>query len=77
MSASRTAKSSVIRMIMIGLALLSAPISAQVPMALNVYWLSSGAFSLAQNLAFRHPKVRRRLGFPALGAQSQLEKYSL
>jgi membrane protein insertase Oxa1/YidC/SpoIIIJ len=76
MTVARTAKSAAIRLVFIGLAVISAPVAAQMPMAVIIYWITSATFSLAQNLVFRHPIVRSKLGFPSLNAsQKLLEKY--
>ncbi|KAF9583871.1 Cytochrome c oxidase assembly protein cox18, mitochondrial [Lunasporangiospora selenospora] len=42
------------------------PIAHITPTAIGLYWLSSGCYSVAQNLAFRVPRVRQWLKLPAL-----------
>ncbi|ORZ12180.1 60Kd inner membrane protein-domain-containing protein [Lobosporangium transversale] len=46
------------------------PIAHEVPMAICLYWLSSGTYSVVQNLAFRMPGVRRWLKLPPLPKQA-------
>ncbi|OZJ03257.1 hypothetical protein BZG36_03514 [Bifiguratus adelaidae] len=57
-----TTRQQVLRNIYRMISMAMIPISAGVPMALNVYWLSSSSFSVAQNLALKNPWVRARLG---------------
>ena len=45
------------------LVVLSLPISAQMPIAMNLYWATSAAFSLVQNLLFQTRYVRKLLKF--------------
>ncbi|KAF8980340.1 Cytochrome c oxidase assembly protein cox18, mitochondrial [Entomortierella lignicola] len=48
------------------LAITMIPIAHEAPMAICLYWLSSGSYSVIQNLAFRVPAVRQRLKLPPL-----------
>lgn len=48
------------------------PIAANVPAALCVYWVTSSAYGLFQNLLLLSPKVRRIVGIPKV--QSEHEK---
>jgi mitochondrial inner membrane protein COX18 len=48
------------------------PIAAFVPSGLSLYWVTSSAFGLLQNLAILSPKLRRSAGIPKV--ESELEK---
>ncbi|KAF9363186.1 Cytochrome c oxidase assembly protein cox18, mitochondrial [Mortierella sp. NVP85] len=42
------------------------PIAHEAPMAICLYWLSSGSYSVIQNVAFRVPAVRQWLKLPPM-----------
>lgn len=42
------------------------PIAANAPMAIGLYWFSSAWYSVAQNIAFKIPRVRTALKMPLL-----------
>jgi inner membrane protein COX18 len=42
------------------------PIAAQAPMAIGLYWMTSAWYSVAQNIAFKIPRVRSALKMPPL-----------
>ncbi|KAI8379352.1 60Kd inner membrane protein-domain-containing protein [Radiomyces spectabilis] len=42
------------------------PIAAQAPTSLGLYWVTSSWYSVIQNVTFRIPAVRKRLGMPLL-----------
>ncbi|XP_075910100.1 cytochrome c oxidase assembly protein COX18, mitochondrial isoform X2 [Petromyzon marinus] len=46
------------------LSLVMVPVAAAVPSAVSLYWVSSSAVGLAQNLALRAPRVRSLLHLP-------------
>jgi inner membrane protein COX18 len=46
------------------------PIAAQAPMALCLYWTSSSLYSVAQNVCFRVPAVRKYLKLPIVNKPS-------
>lgn len=47
-----------------GMSILMVPIACTVPSALCVYWVTSSACGLSQNLLLLSPRVRRTLGIP-------------
>lgn len=47
-----------------GMSIVMVPIACTVPSALCVYWVTSSAYGLAQNLMLLSPTVRRHLGIP-------------
>lgn len=47
-----------------GVSLFMIPVACSVPSALTVYWVSSSAYGLIQNLILVSPKVKRALGIP-------------
>ncbi|KAF7730061.1 Cytochrome c oxidase assembly protein cox18, mitochondrial [Apophysomyces ossiformis] len=53
------------------LSLAAVPIAAHAPAAICLFWVTSAWFSVAQNLAFRAPVVRQRLGLPMLKLPSK------
>jgi membrane protein insertase Oxa1/YidC/SpoIIIJ len=53
-----------LRSILRGMSFASVPIAAQLPSGVCVYWTTSAAFSLVQNLTMQHPTIRRWCGFP-------------
>ncbi|KAI8581034.1 hypothetical protein K450DRAFT_234320 [Umbelopsis ramanniana AG] len=46
------------------------PIAAQAPMALSLYWTTSSLYSVAQNVLFRVPAVRKALKLPIVNKPS-------
>ncbi|KAF9571811.1 Cytochrome c oxidase assembly protein cox18, mitochondrial [Mortierella alpina] len=66
MSKTPTRNQRIFRNIFRALAISMVPIAHEAPMAICLYWLSSGSYSVFQNIAFRVPVVRRRLKLPPL-----------
>lgn len=54
-----------------GMSIIMVPIACTVPSALCIYWVSSSAYGLTQNLLLLSPNVRRALGIPK--TQSELQ----
>ncbi|KAG1463050.1 hypothetical protein G6F46_003855 [Rhizopus delemar] len=52
-----------------GLSIAFIPIAAHAPVAISLYWVTSAWYSVVQNVSFRIPGVRSRLGMPLLQAQ--------
>ncbi|KAG0364368.1 60Kd inner membrane protein-domain-containing protein [Gamsiella multidivaricata] len=52
------------------LAITMIPIAHEAPMAICLYWLSSGSYSVIQNLAFRMSTVRQKLKLPPLPSKA-------
>ncbi|KAF8928661.1 60Kd inner membrane protein-domain-containing protein [Dissophora ornata] len=66
MSKTPTRNQIIFRNLFRALAITMIPIAHQAPMAICLYWLSSGSYSVFQNIAFRMPGVRQRLKLPPL-----------
>ncbi|KAG0214492.1 Cytochrome c oxidase assembly protein cox18, mitochondrial [Mortierella sp. GBA30] len=66
MSKTPTRNQRIFRNIFRALAITMIPIAHEAPMAICLYWLSSGSYSVLQNIAFRVPAVRQRLRLPPL-----------
>ncbi|KAF9285707.1 Cytochrome c oxidase assembly protein cox18, mitochondrial [Mortierella alpina] len=66
MSKTPTRNQKIFRNIFRALAISMVPIAHEAPMAICLYWLSSGSYSVFQNIAFRVPAVRQRLKLPPL-----------
>jgi inner membrane protein COX18 len=47
------------------------PLAMQVPSGLVLYWATSAVVGLAQTVALRYPRVRRRLGIPHTPSESR------
>jgi len=47
---------------MAGVSLSMGVIATQAPSAMSLYWFTSGAFSVGQNIAFKLPVVRKMFG---------------
>uniref|UniRef100_A0A182KAL1 Membrane insertase YidC/Oxa/ALB C-terminal domain-containing protein n=1 Tax=Anopheles christyi TaxID=43041 RepID=A0A182KAL1_9DIPT len=52
-----------------GLSILMVPIAASVPSCLCLYWVTSSAYGLGQNLMLLSPRVRRAVGIPAVPSE--------
>ncbi|XP_058124931.1 cytochrome c oxidase assembly protein COX18, mitochondrial [Anopheles ziemanni] len=52
------------------LSIVMVPIAASVPSCLCLYWVSSSAYGLGQNLFLLSPRVRRAVGIPAVPSES-------
>ncbi|KFB47041.1 AGAP005624-PA-like protein [Anopheles sinensis] len=52
------------------LSVVMVPIAASVPSCLCLYWVSSSAYGLGQNLFLLSPRVRRAVGIPAVPSES-------
>ncbi|KAG8338074.1 Cytochrome c oxidase assembly protein cox18, mitochondrial [Homalodisca vitripennis] len=48
-----------------GFSIFMIPVAACVPSCLTLYWLTSSAYGLAQNLTVMSPRVRRLFGIPS------------
>ncbi|KAF9109791.1 Cytochrome c oxidase assembly protein cox18, mitochondrial [Mortierella sp. AM989] len=70
MSKTPTRNQVIFRNIFRALAITMIPIAHEAPMAICLYWMSSGSYSVIQNLAFRVPAVRHRLKLPPLPKKS-------
>ncbi|KAG0318966.1 Cytochrome c oxidase assembly protein cox18, mitochondrial [Dissophora globulifera] len=70
MSKTPTRNQRIFRNLFRGLAITMIPIAHEAPMAICLYWLSSGSYSVFQNLAFRVPSVREYLKMPPLPTKS-------
>ncbi|KAF9922765.1 Cytochrome c oxidase assembly protein cox18, mitochondrial [Linnemannia zychae] len=66
MSKTPTRNQVIIRNIFRALSISMIPIAHEAPMAICLYWLSSGSYSVMQNIAFRIPTVRQWLKLPPL-----------
>lgn len=51
-------KQVLLRVVFLGLACLSMPVAANVPMAINIYWMTSSMFSILQHLLIRNRGIR-------------------
>lgn len=47
-----------------GLSILMVPVAATVPSCLSLYWVTSSAYGLCQNLILMSPRVKRLVGVP-------------
>ncbi|KAG0295886.1 Cytochrome c oxidase assembly protein cox18, mitochondrial [Dissophora globulifera] len=70
MSKTPTRNQRIFRNLFRGLAITMIPIAHEAPMAICLYWLSSGSYSVFQNLAFRVPSIREYLKMPPLPTKS-------
>ncbi|KAF9180018.1 Cytochrome c oxidase assembly protein cox18, mitochondrial [Haplosporangium sp. Z 767] len=70
MSKTPTRNQVIMRNVFRALAITMVPIAHEAPMAICLYWLSSGSYSVLQNVAFRIPTVRQWLKLPALPKKS-------
>uniref|UniRef100_A0A182XMZ0 Membrane insertase YidC/Oxa/ALB C-terminal domain-containing protein n=1 Tax=Anopheles quadriannulatus TaxID=34691 RepID=A0A182XMZ0_ANOQN len=52
-----------------GLSILMVPIAASVPSCLCLYWVTSSAYGLGQNVLLLSPRVRRAVGIPAVPSE--------
>ena len=52
--------------------LLTIPLAAVLPSAVSLFWCSASAYGIANNLAFRHPPLRRALGIKETAYDSLL-----
>ncbi|KAG0042470.1 Cytochrome c oxidase assembly protein cox18, mitochondrial [Gryganskiella cystojenkinii] len=66
MSKTPTRNQVIFRNIFRALSISMIPIAHEAPMAVCLYWLSSGSYSVLQNVAFRVPSIRSRLKLPPL-----------
>ncbi|KAF9143499.1 Cytochrome c oxidase assembly protein cox18, mitochondrial [Mortierella sp. GBA39] len=66
MSKTPTRNQVIFRNIFRALSISMIPIAHEAPMAICLYWLSSGSYSVFQNIAFRTPTVRQWLKLPPL-----------
>ncbi|KAG0245666.1 Cytochrome c oxidase assembly protein cox18, mitochondrial [Mortierella sp. GBA43] len=66
MSKTPTRNQTIMRNVFRVLAVTMIPIAHEAPMAICLYWLSSGSYSVLQNVAFRVPVVRQWLRLPPL-----------
>lgn len=53
------------------ISIIMVPIAAFVPSGLSLYWVSSSAFGLAQNLLILSPKVRRLARIPLVNSEHE------
>ncbi|KAF9108717.1 Cytochrome c oxidase assembly protein cox18, mitochondrial [Mortierella sp. GBA35] len=66
MSKTPTRNQVIFRNVFRALSISMIPIAHEAPMAICLYWLSSGSYSVFQNIAFRVPTVRQWLKLPPL-----------
>ncbi|KAL1377282.1 hypothetical protein pipiens_016364 [Culex pipiens pipiens] len=72
-NAARTRESSKLQRIFTnvfrGLSVLMVPVAATVPSCLSLYWVTSSAYGLCQNLMLMSPRVKRLVGVPQVPSE--------
>uniref|UniRef100_A0A8D8F762 Mitochondrial inner membrane protein COX18 n=1 Tax=Culex pipiens TaxID=7175 RepID=A0A8D8F762_CULPI len=72
-NAARTRESSKLQRIFTnvfrGLSVLMVPVAATVPSCLSLYWVTSSAYGLCQNLMLMSPRVKRLVGVPEVPSE--------